>query len=79
MQIVQITIRIQLLFFGNNSHRCKLCPNQDLGCKSYFLVTDLDPILITVNSVFHTMDQRIQLAKGIVCREEVLLQKQTWR
>jgi hypothetical protein len=79
MQIAQIKIRIQLLFFGNNSHRCKLCPNQDLGCKSYFLVTDLDPILITVNSVFHTMDQRIQLAKGIVCREEVLLQKQTLR
>ncbi len=66
-------------FFGNNSHRCKLCPNQDLGCKSYFLVTDLDPILITVNSVFHTMDQRIQLAKGIVCREEGLVQKQTLR
>ena len=56
-----------------------MCPNQDLGCKSYFLVTDLDPILMTVNPVFNTMSQRIQLAKGIVCREEVLLQKQTLR
>jgi hypothetical protein len=30
-------------------------------------------------SCFNTMSQRIQLAKGIVCREEVLLQKQTLR
>ena len=47
--------------------------------QSYFLVTDLDPILMTVNPVFNTMSQRIQLAKGIVCREEVLLQKQALR
>jgi hypothetical protein len=73
MQLAQIKIRIQILFFGKNSHKCKLCPNQDLGYISYFLVTDLDPILrlkshnITVNSVFHTMGQRIQLTKGIVC------------